>query len=179
MSEPRQSLLSPRQQLEAFLQDVSSLAIRLRTTGTTDPHADQLPGPTLAVLDLLKREGPVTVPGIARARRTSRQNIQVIVNRLRQEGLVRLGENPAHKRSELVFLADQGAAKLDSVSQDRDQFLDQLLGKVTVEALLSASEVISRLQEAIVGAQPKREAPKLPKREKAAPVAEELPISLL
>ena len=56
----------------------------------------------------LEQGGPQTVPQMARLRPTSRQHIQVLVNRLRRLGLVLLEENPDHLRSRLVRLTADG-----------------------------------------------------------------------
>lgn len=61
-----------------------------------------------SVLEHLAREGPATVPGIARARYVTRQHIQVLVNGLLNLKLVELQDNPAHRRSALVGLTPEG-----------------------------------------------------------------------
>ena len=66
----------------------------------------------------LKRDGPQTVPKLARIRAVRRQSLQPVVDALASEGLVELLENPAHARSELVALTDRGAdlvARMDRV----------------------------------------------------------------
>ncbi len=60
------------------------------------------------VLEHLMREGPATVPTLARARYVTRQHIQVLVNGLLDLKLVELVDNPAHRRSPLVALTREG-----------------------------------------------------------------------
>jgi DNA-binding MarR family transcriptional regulator len=62
------------------------------------------------VLRGLARAGPQTVPQMARTRLVSRQHIQVLVDALREDGLVELANNPAHRRSRLVRLTKRGEA---------------------------------------------------------------------
>src|SRR5215471_1342535 len=88
-----------QERLEALLVEVNGLANRLKA----DSRA-ALPSASRAALQLLQRHGPQTVPQIARARFSSRQNIQILINRLQQEGLVEIISNPQHKRSALVRL---------------------------------------------------------------------------
>jgi len=75
----------------------------------TDPRV-AIPSASRAALQVLQRYGPQTVPQIARARFSSRQNIQILINRLKDEGLVEFVNNPDHKRSALVRLTSQGRA---------------------------------------------------------------------
>src|SRR2546423_8021593 len=93
-----------QERLEALLVEVNGLANRLKAT---DPSV-AIPSASRAALQVLQRCGPQTVPQIARARFSSRQNIQILVNRLQQEGLVELVGNPEHKRSGLVRLTSRG-----------------------------------------------------------------------
>src|SRR5581483_10613623 len=69
-----------------------------------------------AVLEFLARQGPASVPAIARSRHVSRQHIQALVNRLREARLVELAENPAHRRSALVRLTPAGARLIDRMT---------------------------------------------------------------
>lgn len=50
-------------------------------------------------------EGPQTVSGIARRMGLTRQSVQRTVNELARSGIVRMLENPDHKRAKLVDLA--------------------------------------------------------------------------
>lgn len=61
-----------------------------------------------AVLEFLLKDGPMTVPDIARSRSVTRQHIQTIVNSLVDDELVTLETNPLHKRSSLVTLTRGG-----------------------------------------------------------------------
>ncbi len=60
------------------------------------------------VLRRLRRDGPSTVPRLARARAIRRQSLQPVVDSLARDGLVELRENPAHARSKLVALTRRG-----------------------------------------------------------------------
>jgi DNA-binding MarR family transcriptional regulator len=55
--------------------------------------------------------GPLTVPQIAEQRPTSRQRMQRLANELAAEGLVEFVDNPKHRRSKLVRLTAEGAAR--------------------------------------------------------------------
>jgi DNA-binding MarR family transcriptional regulator len=66
----------------------------------------------------LHRDGPLTVPALARVRAVRRQTLQPIIDQLAAERLVTMAPNPAHARSPLVVLTDRGlsmVARLDRV----------------------------------------------------------------
>lgn len=76
-----------------------------------------------AVLEFLAREGPTTVPGIARSRHVTRQHIQALVNGLLEQTLVELSDNPAHKRSPLVGLTPAGAETIRRMKRREARWL--------------------------------------------------------
>src|SRR6184192_1276169 len=92
------------ERLEALFEEVRLLAKRLRLPGNSTEPGDAVGAGEISVLRALSEQGTQTVPQIARLRGTSRQNIQILVNRLASQGLVEFSSNPAHKRSELVNL---------------------------------------------------------------------------
>src|SRR5262245_31922881 len=65
-------------------------------------HRGEMSGGLRGILRSLKKEGPQTVPHMARVRAVSRQHVQSLVNQLALEGFVVLTANPASKRSPLV-----------------------------------------------------------------------------
>lgn len=72
------------------------------------------------VLRTLVKEGPVTVPEMARSRPVSRQHCQTICNALESQGLVEFVDNPKHKRSKLVRATKKGRDRFQSMKK---QFL--------------------------------------------------------
>jgi len=72
-------------------------------------------------LRTLVKEGPMTVPEMARSKPVSRQHCQTTCNALEAQGLVEFIDNPKHKKSKLVRITKKGRAKFDSM---REQFLD-------------------------------------------------------
>ncbi len=104
-----------------------------------------------AVLEFLERHGAATVPRIARNRRVSRQHIQVIVNGLLQQRLVRMRENPAHKRSALAELTPRGQAMIAAIRQREAQFLGGLPFKVGGGELKQARRVLRSVRNTLEG----------------------------
>lgn len=132
--------------LGQFLTELDSVALVLRQR--LESQRGVATGES-RLLRLLGEHTSLTVPQLARLRGTSRQNIQILVNRLASEGCVELNGNPAHKRSALVRLTEQGRARL-IVAEDQDHQLERELSARFSEAELGpALELIRRLRQAI------------------------------
>jgi DNA-binding MarR family transcriptional regulator len=127
--------------LEALFVEVNGLANRLKSDSRTP-----LPSASRAALQLLQRHGPQTVPQIARARFSSRQNIQILINRLQQEGLVEFFTNPDHKRSALVRLTPGGHAIIAEAGKEAAELTTKILPSFSQSELSSATDVLSRLR---------------------------------
>jgi DNA-binding MarR family transcriptional regulator len=130
-----------QERLEALLVEVNGLANRLKS----DSRAP-LPSASRAALQVLQRRGPQTVPQIARARFSSRQNIQILINRLQQEGLVEFFTNPDHKRSALVRLTTRGQAIITEAGKEATELTTKILPSFSQSELSSATDVLSRLR---------------------------------
>lgn len=142
---------SETDQLEALFDEVNSLAIHLR--GGLGPVGGEegFTGAVSGVLQALAAGGPHTVPEVARERRTSRQNIQVVVNRLKKAGLVEMESNPAHKRSSLVRLTGKGKAAFGLIQETESERLESLLAQIQEEDLACARRVLSQLCQSLGG----------------------------
>jgi DNA-binding MarR family transcriptional regulator len=133
--------------LREFLGEVNALAVAIKRAEARMRPAGELSAGGRVLLEVLAGNGERTVPQLARIRSTSRQNIQVLVNRLLRDGYVEVRTNPAHKRSDLVHLTPKGEALLaQGPPQDED-----LLG--TLSARLSESDLTDgiRLLHAVRG----------------------------
>ncbi len=168
--------------LAKFFAGVIRLAAALKQIG--------LEGGGVAVLQILKQQGPQTVPQIARIRATSRQNIQMLVNGLEREDCVELRSNPAHKRSALVCLTTKGQALLAKETGREDLFLARLAPHLSETGLAAASDLVGQVVQ-LLSAEAVELPPPIKGRverwgEGAPPIMEggqpessELPISLL
>lgn len=84
-----------------------------------------------AVLDMLRRRGPMTVPQMGRAQSLSRQFVQRMTNDAAALGLVEAAPNPAHKRSSLIRLTGQGERAIAAVVARERAELARMGGRVT------------------------------------------------
>jgi DNA-binding MarR family transcriptional regulator len=90
-----------------------------------------------AVLDLLRKQGPMTVPQMGRAQALSRQFVQRMVNEAAGHGWVESVPNPAHQRSVLIRLTDEGHATITAVLE-REHRLNRQVGGGLTDAEVSA-----------------------------------------
>src|SRR5207247_10216928 len=88
-----------RRELHAFPTRRSSDLLSL--PGNSNEPGDAVGAGEISVLRALSEHGAHTVPQIARLRDTSRQNIQILVNRLASQGLVEFSSNPDRKSTRL------------------------------------------------------------------------------
>lgn len=149
---PAESVSTNRQNehylaVEALLTEVNALAIRLNQAGRGQGSANGLPAAAYGVLQLLQRHGPHTVPQLARRRSTSRQNIQIVINRLESQGCVELANNPAHRRSALVNLTSGGQALLIQGAQGYHRMLETLASAIGETELASATRLLNGIRQ--------------------------------
>lgn len=102
-----------------------------------------------AVLDLLRLNGPMTVPQMGRAQALSRQFVQRMVNDAAARGLVEAVTNPAHRRSSLIQLTDAGREAIAAVIAREHALLAQVGGGLTGAELDACVKVLSRMLEQI------------------------------
>lgn len=133
--------------VEALLGEVNAVAIRLNQLGRTPSSSGGLPAAAHGVLQLLARHGPQTVPQIARQRSTSRQNIQMLINRLAGQGFVELRSNPAHRRSGLVSLTGRGRAALSQGGEARATVLQAVASHISEPELAGTARVLTQLRQ--------------------------------
>jgi DNA-binding MarR family transcriptional regulator len=100
-----------------------------------------------AVLNLLGEHGPMTVPQMGRAQALSRQFVQRMVNDATAHGLVESAPNPAHKRSSLIRLTEQGQFAITTVIDRERAVLRQVGGDLTDAEVDACLRVLSRLLE--------------------------------
>jgi DNA-binding MarR family transcriptional regulator len=100
-------------------------------------------------MDIIDRFGAITVPQISRERSTSRQNIQILIDRLEAEGRVELLENPAHKRSALVRLTQKGRVSLREEAGARNDLLSELGSRLSESEVREAISALSKVRGAL------------------------------
>jgi DNA-binding MarR family transcriptional regulator len=112
-------------------------------------HEDEVTLGMRAVLEFLDREGPKAVPEVARSRRVTRQHIQALVNDLLELHLVVLDANPAHRRSALIRLTDEGQEAFRRMKRRERRFFDDLDLKARPGDLRQAAATLKAVREAL------------------------------
>jgi DNA-binding MarR family transcriptional regulator len=112
------------------------------------PHMG-LPAGVRAVLRMLREHGPMTVPQMGREQALSRQFVQRMANEAATRGLVEPVPNPAHRRSVLFRLTDEGQAALAAVTDRERALLRPAAAGVTDADLDGCVRVLSRLLDAL------------------------------
>ncbi|MFD9123594.1 MarR family winged helix-turn-helix transcriptional regulator [Kitasatospora sp. NPDC059571] len=100
-----------------------------------------------AVLDLLREHGPMTVPQMGRAQSLSRQFVQRMVNDAAARNLVESIPNPAHQRSSLIRLTDDGRAAITAVTAREHALLRRAAGDLTDAEVAACVRVLGRMLE--------------------------------
>ena len=134
-------------ELEETLDEILAAAALLRKAAHAAPRSRRPSVPATGVLALLQRRPGLTVPQLARQRGTSRQNIQVLVDRLSEAGHVQHVANPDHVRSERLQLTPAGKRSLTAANAHRTVLLGKLVPHVTGQELRTCLSVMKRLRE--------------------------------
>ncbi|MFH8976287.1 MarR family winged helix-turn-helix transcriptional regulator [Streptomyces sp. NPDC017890] len=102
-----------------------------------------------AVLALLHRNGPMTVPQMGRAQAISRQFVQRMVNDGVDRGLMESVPNPAHRRSSLIRLTDGGRAAITDVLDQEHLLLREVGGDLTDGDVTTCLRVLGAMLTAL------------------------------
>jgi DNA-binding MarR family transcriptional regulator len=137
--------------LAIFLAEIHALAAHLKYARQPFQNQEDWPSGARSVLLILGRSGAQTVPEIARERSTSRQNIQIVVNRLKKAGLAALEINPTHKRSALVRLTESGKSLLKHLEEAETVFQGSMLAQLSAEELASTTKCLRKIRQVVAG----------------------------
>jgi len=99
------------------------------------------------VLQVLAHEGPLTVPQIGRLLGTSRQNIQVIVNRLKTDGWIEIILNPAHERSVLIQATESGKALVTPSIAEETRIFGELNARFPKSKVTEATNLLHEIRQ--------------------------------
>lgn len=135
--------------LEGLFAETIALANHFKKAAAALHQQERLPAGGAGVLQALAELGARSVAQIARIRSSSRQNIQMTVNRLQKHGWVEFQENPAHKRSDLVALTEQGRQLIAAAQERQRQHLQNLLAGFSRREIAAATHLLRQLRELI------------------------------
>ncbi|MBM3556697.1 MAG: MarR family transcriptional regulator [Alphaproteobacteria bacterium] len=92
-------------------------------------------------------EGPLTVPAIGRRAGLTRQAVQRVVNDLVSAGLVRLVDNPDHKRAKLIDYAPRGRRAHETISRHQITWANRLAAGLAARRLADAAALLRLLRQ--------------------------------
>jgi DNA-binding MarR family transcriptional regulator len=142
---PHNSTIEP---LELLLQAIHRISAELKKGGFS--HSDEsLPVAARGLLQSLQDQGPKSVPALARLGSSSRQNVQIMANRLQRIGCVEFVPNSAHKRSALLRLTSKGQAALAASKQHENRLLETLTSHFSPVELAATLGFLKRLKSAL------------------------------
>jgi len=95
-----------------------------------------------AVMEVLDEAGALSVPDIGRALFLARQQIQLMVNALEEQGLVIRRSNPAHKRSPLFALTEAGQTAFGEIRATENDEIEAVCELFSEADLNSAQKVL-------------------------------------
>ena len=135
-------------QADALRVAINRLARRLRNEGS---GANTLSATSLAVLGLLRHEGPQTIRALATAEHVKPPSMTRIVDALADAGYVTREAHPDDGRSVLVQLTDGGRQHIATTIDARSAWLHERLATLDEAdraALAAAIPALQRLGEA-------------------------------
>jgi len=132
--------------LLALFNEIHFLSTELKRLSACHQEQQKVLLGARSLLQTIAEDGPQTVPSIAEVRNTSRQNIQIIANRLAELGCIEFIQNPRHKRSELLLLTEKGQAVLAASSEHETGILSRLSNRLPEAETQAALTFLSRLR---------------------------------
>jgi len=142
--------------LARLIEAAQDVARRCHTATVLTQDRRGLSKGRLSLLRELEREGPQTVPQLARALLVSRQHAQVVANWLAESGYVDFVGNPAHKRSRLLRLAAAGSQLVSELERSERQLFEALRVEADPGEVERAAEVLQRVSSALKAAKAQR-----------------------
>ncbi|RSN10056.1 MarR family transcriptional regulator [Streptomyces sp. WAC 01325] len=98
-----------------------------------------------SVLVLLHRYGPMTVPQMGRLMTLTRQFVQRMVNDALARGWAETTPNPAHQRSSLIRITDEGEAVITAILAREHALNRQVGGELTETELQACVRVLKEI----------------------------------
>ena len=86
-----------------------------------------------------------TISSVARAIKSSRQNIAIIVTSMVEEDLLELKHNPEHKKSKILSITERGSRKLHRSTIQRDDICGELCDDFDLGELQTTRTILQRL----------------------------------
>jgi len=137
------------QAAQELFDEIRRVDNRLRWLGDTLHPELGLTAAKRSILLTLHRDGPQTVPDLARERLVSRQVVQTQVNDLLDEGLVASTPNPRHRRSPLLVLTEEGGSSIRKMLAKEKALVERATDTPATGEMIDLRERLQVLREAL------------------------------
>lgn len=98
-----------------------------------------------AVMEFLFPDEKLTVPAIADRYDVSRQHVQIVVNGLKEKGLLLIEPNPKHKRSLLLCLSPEGSEVFTAIRKRESTIVGRVFAEVSDHDLNISHSVLESM----------------------------------
>lgn len=102
-----------------------------------------------AVMEFLYRDGPLSVPEIAKRYQVSRQHVQVTVNPLIDKKMLVAKPNPRHKRSPLIALSPKGKTLFAKIRARDERIVERMFSGISDRDRSTTRRTLERLYDRI------------------------------
>lgn len=134
---------------QSLFEEIRKIDNRLRWLGDTLHPELGLTAAKRSILLTLSREGPQTVPDIARERLVSRQVVQTQINDLIKADLVAPRKNPKHRRSTLIALTPSGRECIRKMLAKEKKLIESTPSNPGFEEMETLRAGLHRFREAL------------------------------
>ena len=100
---------------------------------------------------IVEVDRPQPVAWLARDLGAYRQNVQRIINELREEGLVAFEPNPHHRRAQLVVLTDKGKRAFEAAMNVQAPWVNGLAEGLSVKDIETVRRVVTAVRKKLEG----------------------------
>jgi DNA-binding MarR family transcriptional regulator len=143
------SFKSEKSGIEPLFHEVTLLANQIKKAAFKFQDEEVFLAVGRNLMESLSEKGPQTVPALAELRSSSRQNVQIMVNRLMRLGCVEVRTNPEHKKSGLVCLTDTGRTALEKAMDGEKQLFAKVSSRCSGKEIQRGLDLISKLRKAL------------------------------
>jgi DNA-binding MarR family transcriptional regulator len=136
-------------EMETLLNEVRLIYQKMIEVGDRIHADEKISMGMRAVLEFLLKNGPATVPEIARSRSVSRQHVQMLANELLNHNLVEPAANPSHKRSPLLTLTGEGVNLIERMRRREFRLYEETVAGVSTAEMMSAASTLEKIRTAL------------------------------
>ncbi len=137
-------------ELTELISEIFKINGRLLRAGDEISREFEITSPRWQVFRAIDAQ-PKTVSQIARQYELTRQGVLWTVNSMCDQGLLKLIDNPDHRRAKLVDFTEKGRKVYCRLTEKQAEWSNRLSEEFSVEELTATCDVVRRLAKAVYG----------------------------